>query len=69
MLTGEDIRRTRERLGESQGTFGARFGVDQSTVHRWETGGVPTRGTTRMAIERVLADLSTASAQPAEAVG
>lgn len=46
------IRSAREAVGESQSTFGQRFGVDQSTVHRWETNGPPTRGSARKAIER-----------------
>lgn len=57
MITIEQLRETRVRLGESQAAFGARFGVDQSTVHRWETDGIPHRGATRVAIERVLGDL------------
>lgn len=46
------IRRARELTGESQATFGARFGVDQSTAHRWETEGPPSRGPGRMALQR-----------------
>jgi transcriptional regulator with XRE-family HTH domain len=44
------IRRARELVGESQAAFGARFGVDQSTAHRWETQGPPPRGPGRMAL-------------------
>jgi DNA-binding transcriptional regulator YiaG len=57
MLNPNAIKSARERVGESQAQFGLRFGVDQSTIHRWENGGVPDRGPARMAIERVLADL------------
>lgn len=57
MLDGQQIKEVRERVGESQETFGRRLGVDQSTVHRWETDGLPTRGPARVAVERVLADL------------
>jgi hypothetical protein len=57
MQTGEHIKAARERLRETQAAFGARFGVDQSTVHRWETQGLPDRGTTRLAVERVLSEL------------
>lgn len=46
------IREAREKVGESQAAFGARFGVDQSTIHRWETDGPPSRGPARKAIER-----------------
>ena len=31
-----NIRRLREALGETQGQFGSRFGVEQPTVSRWE---------------------------------
>lgn len=57
MVTADAVKSARERLGESQEAFAKRFGVDQSTVHRWETDGVPQRGTTPMAVERVLAEL------------
>lgn len=46
------IRRAREKTGESQMAFGARFDVDQSTVHRWETEGPPKRGPARAAVQR-----------------
>ncbi|WP_035679518.1 helix-turn-helix domain-containing protein [Bradyrhizobium liaoningense] len=48
------IREAREKVGESQAAFGQRFGVDQSTIHRWETDGPPSRGSARKAIEREL---------------
>jgi DNA-binding transcriptional regulator YiaG len=51
------VRAAREQLGESQAAFGARFGVDQSTVHLWETRGIPGRGTARVALERLFDDL------------
>lgn len=57
MVSTDDIRAARERLGESQSAFGERFGVDQSTVHRWETAGIPARGTTRIAVEKILSEL------------
>jgi transcriptional regulator with XRE-family HTH domain len=57
MLTGEQIRAARAALGESQSAFAERFGVDQSTIHRWETDGPPGRGAARKAIEHVLGDL------------
>lgn len=44
------IRRAREKVGESQAAFAVRFDVDQSTVHRWETKGPPTRGPVRRAL-------------------
>jgi DNA-binding transcriptional regulator YiaG len=61
-ITPKAIKATRERLKETQETFSRRFGVDQSTLHRWETEGVPNRGPARVAIERVLSDLSSEKA-------
>lgn len=57
-VTPDKIKTARENRGETQEVFGRRFGVDQSTVHRWETEGVPNRGPARQLIERVLAELS-----------
>ena len=57
MATSDDIKRVRQSRGESQEAFAAHFGVDQSTIHRWETVGVPNRGPASVGIERVLADL------------
>jgi DNA-binding transcriptional regulator YiaG len=51
-MDAQMIRRARELTGESQSAFGARFGVDQSTAHRWETEGPPSRGPGRMALTR-----------------
>lgn len=48
-----DLRTIREGLGESQEAFALRFGVDQSTIARWETRGVPRRGAARALIERL----------------
>ena len=58
MLGPDSIKAAREKVGESQDTFGRRFGVDQSTIQRWETKGAPTRGSARMAIERVLVEIN-----------
>lgn len=52
-----DLRAERERIGESQAEFAARFGVNQSTIHRWETEGVPEKGLSRTLIERVLPEI------------
>lgn len=54
------LKAARTRLEESQAEFGARFGVDQSTIHRWETDGPSDRGPARMLIERTLTDLDKA---------
>jgi DNA-binding transcriptional regulator YiaG len=55
MVTAKQIRDARERLKESQIEFGRRFGVDQSTIHRWETNGPPKRGSAKLMIEQFLA--------------
>ena len=57
MLTPAILRSTRERLGETQAQFARRFGVDQTTIHRWESDGLPERGPARMALERVIAEV------------
>ena len=62
MVTPDEIKKTRERLKETQAVFGQRFGVDQSTVHRWETDGLPDRGTSRLVVERELAELQASAA-------
>lgn len=42
MWSPSDIKLLREqRLRESQADFAARFGVNQTTVYRWETRGLP----------------------------
>lgn len=50
-MNAELIRKARELTKETQAVFGQRFGVDQSTVARWETKGPP-RGAARMALAR-----------------
>ena len=57
MITAYDIKKARTRLGESQHAFSKRFGVDQSTVHRWETRGLPKGGTSPMIVARLLSEL------------
>ena len=52
------LRKARKRLGESQEEFATRFGVNQSTVNRWENGGVPEHGPARIAVEHVLAGIA-----------
>ena len=61
-MDGQRIRKARERLGESQEAFGQRCGVDQATISRWETEGIPERGAGRKIAERVLAELRGAAA-------
>jgi DNA-binding transcriptional regulator YiaG len=57
MPTGEQIKAARKDLNESQAAFGSRFGVDQATIHRWESKGLPKRGTARVAVEKLLDEL------------
>ena len=57
LQTDIDLRAVREKIGDSQADFGARLGVNQSTVHRWETRGLPKHGTARNAVEKVVAEL------------
>jgi len=52
-----DVRALRVSLKESQTAFAERFGVDQSTVARWEIDGLPTRGTARRAVEKLAEEL------------
>lgn len=72
MISAAAIKKARETVRESQSAFGVRFGVDQSTVHRWETDGPPERGPARKMIEREVAAIAAASesapapAEPAE---
>ena len=63
MISGAQIRRARERLGETQARFATRFGVNQATIHRWEARGVPTRGTAEKAVERVLSEIDEEAAE------
>lgn len=57
MITAERIKQVRAGRRETQGEFGAHFGVDQATIHRWEAKGITERGVTALAVERVLAEL------------
>lgn len=66
MIDGSTVKTARDQLGESQAQFGRRFGVDQSTIHRWETEGPPVRGSARTLIERVIADITAAPAAVTE---
>ncbi len=40
MIEAHIVKALREHLNESQTVFGMRFGVGQTTVHKWETQGV-----------------------------
>ena len=67
MLTPGDIKSLRSRLRESQAVFGERFGVDQTTVHRWETNGLPDRGAARTAVERFANEMPVPAAEQMQA--
>ena len=51
------LKAAREAIGETQEAFSERFGVDQSTLHRWETVGPSERGPARTFIEKMLLEL------------
>jgi DNA-binding transcriptional regulator YiaG len=61
-ITPKMVKDARVRLGETQAAFAERFGVNQTTVHRWETDGPPEIGAAGKAIELVLAELEGARA-------
>ena len=63
MITGEQVKAARKRLGESQKAFAQRFGIDQGTLSRWETDGLPERGTAEMAVASVLRELEAAPSE------
>jgi DNA-binding transcriptional regulator YiaG len=60
-----DVKAIRTALGETQEAFGRRFGVDQATIHRWESLGIPEHGAARAVMERFVADLQQFTAQGA----
>ena len=61
MATPDEIKAFRLSLGENQTQFAARFGVDQSTISRWETEGIVT-GLAHVAVESVMRELKPAPA-------
>ena len=59
MIKPVDIKRHRERVGETQATFARRFNVNQTTISRWETGELAmAEGIALVAVEYVLAELA-----------
>ncbi len=40
-MTGQAIKKLRQRLGLTQSELAERLGVDQATIHRWEKGAKP----------------------------
>lgn len=57
MITASEIQEARRKVAESQEAFSRRFGVDQSTIHRWETSGPPRQKVVQEGIRRVLSDI------------
>lgn len=57
MIEASHIKAARAAVKESQAAFGARFGVDQSTIHRWETDGPPRRPLVQNVLSRALKGL------------
>jgi transcriptional regulator with XRE-family HTH domain len=47
-----DIKTLREARNWTQDQMAAHFGVNKATIWRWENNGVPSRGASRMALER-----------------
>ncbi|MDE2107218.1 MAG: helix-turn-helix domain-containing protein [Patescibacteria group bacterium] len=56
-LIADQLRAAREKVGESQAEFAERFGVDQSTVSRWESMGPPVHGPVRRMIEQIMSEI------------
>jgi DNA-binding transcriptional regulator YiaG len=54
MAKKRDIKAVRKSFEESQAVFALRFGVDQATIHRWETKGMPKSGPARIMLDRLL---------------
>lgn len=57
-----EVKQLRFFLRETQTEFAKRFGVNQATIHRWETMGVPKHGTARVAMDNLLMELRRKSA-------
>jgi transcriptional regulator with XRE-family HTH domain len=56
-IKNHEIRAIRSALKETQTVFAARFGIDQTTLSRWETRGVPNDAITRFWVEKILQDM------------
>jgi DNA-binding transcriptional regulator YiaG len=52
------LRKARDALGETQGQFAVRLGINQATLSRWERDGLPKGGTAAFLVQRVLDDLA-----------
>lgn len=60
MLTSERIKTAREAVNETQAEFAVRFGVNQSTIARWETVRPPEHWAACKEIERILDEMDAA---------
>jgi DNA-binding transcriptional regulator YiaG len=58
MITAKQIKLARTKLGETQVKFAQRLGVDQSTVHRWETAGPPSTSYAQQFLTKKLAGMA-----------
>ncbi len=56
MLTA-DLQSAIARIPLTQAELAVRLEVDQSTISRWKTHGVPDRGPARIALERLVVEL------------
>lgn len=59
MMDAAQIKAARERVSESQEDFAKRFGVDQTTISRWEISGPPREGAAKKLLEFVVAQIET----------
>lgn len=66
MVKPADIKRARSKLDESQAAFARRFNVNQSTIHRWETGELKIEGLDEIGVKAVLAKLPARASQVVE---
>jgi DNA-binding transcriptional regulator YiaG len=57
MITAKQLKTFRERIDYSQAKLGARIGVDQATIHRWETYGLPKGGAAQFAIKQAMKEI------------
>ena len=61
-LLGEEIRRVRLAMGETQEQFRHRFGIERTTLVNWEHRGAPKTAAIRFYIKHRLARLQTTAA-------
>jgi DNA-binding transcriptional regulator YiaG len=62
-MISRTISKTRERLGESQAEFAKHFGVNQSTIQRWESQKYEIPARTAKLIEIVIFQLGLSTAK------